>query len=176
VFFVVFVVGAFVAAFVGNEGGGNEAQKNKKGGGGKDTAPKPELVVSSPAGSPTVTKDSIEVKGEVTPATSKVTVNGEGVTPADDGSFSTPLHLNVGENYIQISAERAQSKPMLLGRLHESYLRKRPPLRRHLRYRRTSNSLKLRRRQHHRPSTVWARRRRWRTSRGGCLTPTSRIS
>jgi hypothetical protein len=110
VFFVVFVVGAFVAAFVGNEGGGNEAQKNKKGGGGKDTAPKPELVVSSPAGSPTVTKDSIEVKGEVTPATSKVTVNGEGVTPADDGSFSTPLHLNVGENYIQISAEKGSEQ------------------------------------------------------------------
>ena len=110
VFFVVFVVGAFVAALAGNGGGGNEAAKNKKGGGGKDTAPKPELVVSSPAGSPTVTKDSIEVKGEVTPATSKVTVNGEGVTPADDGSFSTPLHLNVGENYIQISAEKGSEQ------------------------------------------------------------------
>src|SRR5215207_5090581 len=73
VFFVVFVVGAFVAALAGN-GGGNEAQKNKKSGGGKDTSPTPELVVSSPSGSPTVTKDSIEVKGEVTPATSKVTV------------------------------------------------------------------------------------------------------
>jgi hypothetical protein len=106
VFFVVFVVGAFLAALAGNGGGGNEAQKNKKGGGGKDTAPKPELVVSSPSGSPTVTSDSIEVKGEVTPATSKVTVNGEGVTPADDGSFSTPFHLNVGENYIQITAEK----------------------------------------------------------------------
>jgi zinc-ribbon domain len=86
VFFVVFVVGAFVAALAGN-GGGNEAQKNKKGGGGKDTAPKPELVVSSPSASPTVTSDSIEVKGEVTPATSKVTVNGAvpdtlpGITP-----------------------------------------------------------------------------------------------
>jgi Glucodextranase, domain B len=108
-FFVVFVVGAFVSALAGNEGGGNEAQKNKKGGGGKDTAPKPELVVSSPSGSPTVTSDSIEVKGEVTPATSKVTVNGEGVTP-DDGSFSTPLHLNVGENYIQISAEKGSEQ------------------------------------------------------------------
>jgi hypothetical protein len=73
-------------------------------------APKPELVVSSPSGSPTVSKDSIEVKGEVTPATSKVTVNGEGVTPADDGSFSAPLHLNVGENYIQISAEKGSEQ------------------------------------------------------------------
>src|SRR5215207_9070756 len=112
-FFVVFVVGAFVAALAGNgggNGGGNEAQKNKNSGGGKDTAPKPELVVSSPSGSPTVTSDSIEVKGEVTPATSKVTVNGEGVTPADDGSFSTPLHLNVGENYIQISAEKGSEQ------------------------------------------------------------------
>jgi hypothetical protein len=109
-FFVVFVVGAFVAALAGNGGGGNEAQKNKKGGGGKDTAPKPELVVSSPSGSPTVTSDSIEVKGEVTPATSKVTVNGEGLTPADDGSFSTPLHLNVGENYIQISAVKGSEQ------------------------------------------------------------------
>ena len=108
-FFVVYVVGAFLAAIAGN-GGGNEAQKNKKGGGGKDTAPKPELVVSSPSGSPTVTSDSIEVKGEVTPANSKVTVNGEGVTPADDGSFSTPFHLNVGENYIQISAVKGSEQ------------------------------------------------------------------
>jgi Glucodextranase, domain B/Domain of unknown function (DUF4352)/zinc-ribbon domain len=110
VFFVVFVVGAFVAALAGNGGGGNEAQKNKKGGGGKDTAPKPELVVSSPSGSPTVTSDSIEVEGEVTPANSKVTVNGEGVTPSDDGSFSTPFHLNVGENYIQITAEKGSEE------------------------------------------------------------------
>jgi hypothetical protein len=109
-FFVVFVVGAFVAALAGNGGGGNEAQKNKKGGGGKDTAPQPELVVSSPSGSPTVTSDSIEVKGEVTPATSNVTVNGEGVTPGDDGSFSTPFHLNVGENYIQITAEKGSEQ------------------------------------------------------------------
>src|SRR5215207_9438429 len=88
VFFVVFVVGACLAALAGNGGGGNEAQKNKKSGGGKDTAPNPELVVSSPSGSPTVTKESIEVKGKVTPANSKVTVNGEGLTPAEDGSFS----------------------------------------------------------------------------------------
>jgi hypothetical protein len=108
-FFVVFVVGAFVAALAGN-GGGNEAAKNKKGGGGKDTAPKPELVVSSPSGSPTVTKDSIEVKGEVTPATSIVEVNGEGVTSADDGSFSTPFHLNVGENHIQITAVKGSEQ------------------------------------------------------------------
>jgi hypothetical protein len=94
----------------GNGGGGNEAAKNKKGGGGKETAPKPELVVSSPSGSPTVTKDSIEVAGEVTPATSKVTVNGEEVTPADDGSFSISLHLNVGENYIQITAEEGSGE------------------------------------------------------------------
>jgi hypothetical protein len=110
VFFVVFVVGAFVAALAGNGGGGNEAQKNKKSGGGKDNASKPELVVSSPSGSPTVTSDSIEVAGEVTPATSKVTVNGEELTPANDGSFSTPLHLNVGENYIQITAEKGSEQ------------------------------------------------------------------
>src|SRR5215216_2943976 len=112
VFFVVFVVSAFVAALAGNGGGGggNEAAKNKKGGGGKETAPKPELVVSSPSGSPTVTSDSIEAAGEVTPATSKVTVNGEGVTPSDDGSFSTPFHLNVGENYIQITAEKGSEQ------------------------------------------------------------------
>jgi hypothetical protein len=110
VFFVIFVVGAFVAALAGNGGGGNEAQKNKKGGGGKETAPKPELVVSSPSGSPTVTKDSIEVKGKVTPATSNVTVNGQGVTPADDGSFSTSFHLNLGENYIQISAVKGSEQ------------------------------------------------------------------
>jgi hypothetical protein len=110
VFFVVFVVGAGLAALGGNGGGGNEAQKSKKSGVGKDTAPKPELVVSSPSGSPTVTKDSIEVKGEVTPANSKVEVNGEGVTPSDDGSFSTPFHLNVGENYIQITAVKGSEQ------------------------------------------------------------------
>ena len=110
VFFVVFVVGAFLAALAGSGGGGNEAQRNKNSGGGKDTAPKPELVVSAPSGAPTVTTDSIEVKGEVTPANSKVTVNGEGVTPADDGSFSTPHHLNVGANYIQITAEKGSEE------------------------------------------------------------------
>ena len=109
-FFVVFVVGAFVAALAGNGGGGNEAQKNKKSGGGKDNASKPELVVSSPSGSPTVTSDSIEVKGKVTPANSKVEVNGEGVTLSDDGTFTTPFHLNVGENYIQITAENGSEQ------------------------------------------------------------------
>jgi hypothetical protein len=104
------VVGAFLAALAGNGGGGNEAAKNKESGGGMDTAPKPELVVSSPSGSPTVTKDSIEVKGKVTPANSKVTVNGEGLTPGDDGTFSTPLHLNLGENYIQISAVKGSEQ------------------------------------------------------------------
>jgi len=109
VFFVVFVVGACLAALAGN-GGGTEGEKNKKSGGGKDSAPKPALVVSSPSGSPTVTKDSIEVKGKVTPANSKVTVNGEGVIPDDDGSFSTPFHLNVGENYIQITAVKGSEQ------------------------------------------------------------------
>jgi hypothetical protein len=104
VFFVVFVVGASLAAIAGNGGGGNQGERNKKSGGGNDTASKPELVVSSPSGSPTVTQDSIEVKGKVTPTNSRVEVNGEGVTPGEDGSFSTPFHLNVGENYIQISA------------------------------------------------------------------------
>jgi hypothetical protein len=109
VFFVVFVVGAGLAAIAGN-GGGSKGEKNKKSGGGKDTAPKPELVVSSPSGSPTVTKDSIEVKGKVTPANSKVTVNREGVTPAEDGSFSTPFHLNVGENYVHITAVKGSEQ------------------------------------------------------------------
>jgi hypothetical protein len=109
VFFVVFVVGAFLAAIAGN-GGGNQGESNKKSGGGKVTAPKPELVISSPSGSPTVTKDSIEVKGKVKPANSKVEVNGEGVTPGDDGSFSTPFHLNVGENYIQITAVKGSAQ------------------------------------------------------------------
>jgi hypothetical protein len=123
VFFVVFVVGAGLAAIAGN-GGGNAGQKNKESGGGKDTAPKSELVVSSPSGSPTVTKDSIEVKGKVTPANSKVTVNGEGVTPGDDGSFSTTFHLNVGENYIQISAvkgsEQAEASRTVTRKLSEA--------------------------------------------------------
>jgi hypothetical protein len=110
VFFVVFVVGACLSALAGNGGGGNEAQKNKKSGGGKDTSPKPELVVRSPSGTPTVTSDSIEVKGKVTPANTKVEVNGVGVTPGDDGSFSTPFHLNAGENHIQITAVKGSEQ------------------------------------------------------------------
>jgi hypothetical protein len=57
VLFVVFVVGAFLAALAGNGGGGNEGEQSKKSGGGKDTAPKPELVVSAPSGSPIVTSE-----------------------------------------------------------------------------------------------------------------------
>jgi Glucodextranase, domain B/zinc-ribbon domain len=109
-FFIVFVVGACLSALAGNGGGGNEAQKNNKSGGGKDISPKPELVVRSPSGSPTVTSDSIEVKGKVTPANSKLTVNGEGVTPADDGSFSTFFDLSLGENDIQITAEKGSEQ------------------------------------------------------------------
>jgi hypothetical protein len=37
-------------------------------------------------------------------------VNGEGVTPSDDGPFSTPFHLNVGENYIQITAVKGSEQ------------------------------------------------------------------
>ena len=111
-FFVVFVVGACLAAIGanggGNEGGNggrNEGEKNKGSGGGREATIKPQLVVSSPSDSTTVTRDTVEVTGKVMPVTSDVTVNGQSATLDKDGSFSTPVFLNVGENEIRITAE-----------------------------------------------------------------------
>ncbi len=104
VFFVVFVVGACLAA-IGANGGGNEGEKNKGSGGGREATIKPQLVVSSPSDSTTVTRDTVEVTGKVKPVTSDVTVNGQSATLDKDGSFSTPVFLNVGENEIRITAE-----------------------------------------------------------------------
>jgi len=111
----------------GSGGGGNG------GGGKKEVAAKskqehkqPQLDVSSPSGSPTVTRDSIEVKGKVTPANSKVTVNGQEVTTDEDGLFSTPYHRNVGEIYIQITAvngsEQADASQIVTRKLSEKEL------------------------------------------------------
>ena len=104
---------AGLAALAGSGGENkvaNGGEKNKGSGKGKDTTPKPELAISSPSGSPTVTKDTIEVKGRVTPASSKVTVNGQDATIDDDGSFSVPVYLNVGENPIKITAEKGSEQ------------------------------------------------------------------
>ena len=117
---------AGLAALAGSGGGNevaNKAEKNKESGGGKDATPKPELAISAPSGSPTVTKDSIEVKGKVTPANSKVAVNGQEVTTDKDGAFSTSYYLNVGENYIKITAvkgsEQAEASRVVTRKLSE---------------------------------------------------------
>src|SRR5829696_6362611 len=117
---------AGLAALAGSGGENkvaNGGEKNKGSGKGKDTTPKPELAISSPSGSPTVTKDSIEVKGKVTPANSKVAVNGQDVTLDKDGSFSTSYFLNVGENNIQITAvkgsEQAEASRVVTRKLSE---------------------------------------------------------
>jgi hypothetical protein len=99
VFFVVFVVGACLAALAGSGG-----KQNNGSGGGKDTTPKPKLAVSSPSESTTVTSDTFAVKGKVMPSNSEVSVNGEDVTLDDDGSFDALLNLNIGENEIKITA------------------------------------------------------------------------
>jgi hypothetical protein len=109
VFFVIFLVGASLAA-LGGTGGGNEGEKSKGGGGGKDTTSNPMLAVSSPSESTTVTSDTFEVKGKVTPATSEVTVNGGGVTPDADGSFGTLLTLDLGKNEIKITAAKGSNQ------------------------------------------------------------------
>jgi hypothetical protein len=109
VFFVIFLVGASLAA-LGGSGGGNEGEKSKGGAGGKDTTSNPKLAVSSPSQSTTVTSDTFEVKGKVTPANSEVTVNGEGVTPDDDGSFGTLLTLDLGKNEIKITAAKGSKQ------------------------------------------------------------------
>ena len=125
-----------VAAIIGgvrNNGGSADNGGGGNGGGGGEVAEKPKqkhvdpkLVISSPSESPTVTKDSIEVKGKVTPANSKAAVNGQEITTDGDGSYSTLYHLNVGENYIQITAvkgpEQAEASRTITRKLSEKEL------------------------------------------------------
>jgi len=63
------------------------------------------------------------VKGKVTPANSKVAVNGQEVTTDKDGAFSTSYYLNVGENYIKITAvkgsEQAEASRVVTRKLSE---------------------------------------------------------
>jgi hypothetical protein len=107
--FLLFVV--VVTAIIGGIRNNSGSAGNSDGGGEVAEKPKREdvdlqLVIKSPSESLTVTKDSVEVKGKVTPANAKVTVNGQDITTDGDGSFTSSFHLNVGENYIQISAEK----------------------------------------------------------------------
>jgi hypothetical protein len=108
---------AGLAALAGSGGGNggankvaNGGEKNKGSGGGRETTKKPQLIVSSPSDSITVTKDTVEVKGKVTPASSEVTVNGTTATLDKNGSFSTPVYLTAGENEIVIAAENGSKQ------------------------------------------------------------------
>lgn len=71
-----------------------------------DTVP-PELSVTSPADKLITNKSSVSVAGTTNDATSSpvtLTVNGENVTVYDDGTFSTTVALEVGENTITVTA------------------------------------------------------------------------
>lgn len=71
-----------------------------------DTVP-PELSVTSPAENLVTNKTSVSVAGTTNDATSSpvtLTVNGESVTVYDDGTFSTTVALEDGENTITVIA------------------------------------------------------------------------
>lgn len=71
-----------------------------------DTVP-PELSVTSPADKLITNKSSVSVAGTTNDATSSpvtLTVNGENVTVYDDGTFSTTVALEDGENTITVTA------------------------------------------------------------------------
>lgn len=71
-----------------------------------DTIP-PELSVTSPADKLITNKSSVSVAGTTNDATSSpvtLTVNGENVTVYDDGTFSTTVALEDGENTITVTA------------------------------------------------------------------------
>lgn len=71
-----------------------------------DTVP-PELSVTSPADKLITNKSSVSVAGTTNDATSSpvtLTVNGENVTAYDDGTFSTTVALEDGENTITVTA------------------------------------------------------------------------
>lgn len=65
---------------------------------------KPELSISDPAKSATVTKQSLLVEGTVTPEDAEVKINGQNVTPNNDGTFDTVIELTEGSNEVRVIA------------------------------------------------------------------------
>jgi hypothetical protein len=100
---VVVLLGGLVSALAGGGGGENTKSERK-------TPAEPELAVSAPAESRTVTGNSFEVKGKVTPPDAEVTVNGRRITTESGGSFTNVVNLSPGENEIEIIASNGGEK------------------------------------------------------------------
>lgn len=64
----------------------------------------PQLEVVSPAEHQVITSDEAELRGH-TSARAEVTVDGQAVEVASDGSFNKPLDLPEGTHTVQVSAE-----------------------------------------------------------------------
>jgi len=63
----------------------------------------PDLQVDSPTDHQQISGNAVEVKGKSTPGV-RITVNGRQTIVAADGSFSTNLNLNPGENPLVVIA------------------------------------------------------------------------
>jgi flagellar hook assembly protein FlgD len=63
------------------------------------------LEVSSPEDKAEVTESLVTISGTVSAPEAVVTVNGQLVEVAEDGSFSASVELDYGENTIQVTAE-----------------------------------------------------------------------
>jgi hypothetical protein len=103
---VVVLLGGLVSALAGGGGGGGGENTKLK----PKTPVEPELAVSAPAESTTVTGNSFEVKGKVTPPDAEVTVNGRRITTESGGSFTNVFNLAPGENEIEIIASNGGEK------------------------------------------------------------------
>ncbi len=69
--------------------------------------PSPQLLaleITSPQSNSEVTKDLITVSGIISLPQATVTVNGHEVETVEDGSFSTSVELDYGQNIISVSA------------------------------------------------------------------------
>ena len=65
----------------------------------------PELTVESPTDQATTVEANIEVKGKISEPDAEVTINGRFVSVTSNGSFTTKVAVNPGENKITIRAK-----------------------------------------------------------------------
>ena len=70
----------------------------------------PHLTIETPVENSTVTDRAVSVKGVTEPETD-VTINGQSVQVAQDGSFQKELYLETGLNTITIRAKKKYGRP-----------------------------------------------------------------
>jgi hypothetical protein len=101
----VLVIACLAAAAAGC--GGDDEKKPAR-------APTPvSLKVSAPDDMSTVRDESVEVKGNVTPASSAVTVQGQRAAVSGGGTFSATVALDPGANVIDVMATASGRGPAL---------------------------------------------------------------